>query len=116
MSYNFFQNALDAGKVIPQAQPAYVPSVIKDQSAYNAQNAAQSGITDEEKQYLKSQGFSDEEIMRVGQQQTPAQEQGFFSGALEKTGEAFNRGISRIGEAGQGIVNDKYTIPEGLVR
>jgi hypothetical protein len=35
---------------------------------------------------------------------------------LEKTGEAFNRGISRIGEAGQGIVNDKYTIPEGLVR
>lgn len=72
MSYNFFQNALDAGKVTQPVQPAYVPSVIKDQSVYSAQNAVQSGITEEEKQYLKSQGFSDTEIMQAGQQQAPA--------------------------------------------
>ena len=84
MSYNFFQNALDAGRVTPQVQPTYIPSVIKDQSLYNTQNLVQSSITDEEKEYLKSQGFSDDEIIQAESQmkQDPtteqSQEKGFF--------------------------------------
>jgi hypothetical protein len=106
--YNFFQSSVDANRTVQPSQN----KVISSDQARSIFSGKDPETRKQTYETMKAQGytFADEKAP------APAPEQGFFSGALEKTGQAFNKGMSRIGEAGEGIVNDKYTIPEGLVR